>query len=134
MKIAPAKEILQILNIFNSSLFLAFRYSDWAYTIYDYVKLKKVNSERYSHNTEKDSRSEAYSESVSKAGEEKVTQSNCFLLIDIRTNVDKKIYMNKIYRNILQDISLYKNFRIVLKTNFIQEKNLMGNINNLDQQ
>lgn len=59
--------------------------------------------------------------------EEIIEQSKCDLVLDIRTNYDDKSQLLKIYKKIMALVSVYKNFRLVLKSNFISKQNFMGN-------
>ena len=117
MRKIKVSDILKTLNVFNSLLFSAFRFSQMPYTIYDFTKKKGPTEETDS----------------SCNSTEMISQSKCFLLLDIQTDSQRYQFLNKMYRIILEDISFYKNFRLVLKNNFIQKKNFMGNLNLINQ-
>ena len=108
--------VLRTLNVFNSLLFCAFRFSQTPYTLFDYTK-KRPGGEQ----TEWDE------------SEEQVSQSKCFLLVEVRTDSAKFQFINKMYRTILENVSFYQNFRVVLRNNFLQKRNLMGNLNLVNQ-
>ena len=59
--------------------------------------------------------------------EEIIEQSKCDLVLEIRTNFNGKNSFVNIYKKLLARVSVYKNFRLVLKSNFISKQNFMGN-------
>lgn len=122
MRTLNTNDILKTLNVFNSLLYSSFKFSQIQYTIYDYVngsvkKKPKISSDNKT------------SSNRSKMKKELVSQSKCLLILEIRTETISDQFLNKMYRILLENISIYKNFKIIFRKNFKPKINLMGNLN-----